>query len=818
MTKEHKTYINYKMVTSVGAAALMSLGLVGLGGHSAKADINTDSQKQVANTTATNKQTSLDSEKKVENTVQPATNESNNSENQNTTKDNSQSQDPLWQGADLSNGYTDKGYAYVDPTPTSPERKSSYHMTTDQGWSNDLQTIIYNDKTKQYDLYFLHSADGATNPFGPQGQNWNHATSKDLVHFSKQNDAIPAQGPDSPYTWKSAWTGSIVKNKNGMIKGVPDGDYVAYFSGLEKGDGSQNIWAAYSDNDGETFLHPLNSGNPVLDHSWDFASKKADQERDPGVFFYKDKMIMYCAEGDVLGAYQSTDGIKWIKADPNGASKVGGGSVMPGFTTEDVPLECPVIRFMKNSKGEEKTVLFFGGKKPQDGETTGTYYTVGHLDSNGLFANETPARRLDQGSDYYGANFSGSDDYDHPSDSIISMGWVGNWNYTSSGIYTSQGSGSLKSQRLGSYSLARELTLGADGIITSKPIVNGLETKNTQKESGNVSDGQMEENDYHKLVDLTSQPANSKYVLNFSTKDGKNYNGAIKIEFKQGKDSNSIIFDPKTGQYLASGFSSELADGASDYYKNGLYYNRGYRNDSGVKPTDHLTFTIYTDKNSIELFFPNGQAYTTTRFCVNNKQDLTVSSQDPDNNAEYTISSSEVGPELVGYVEKTTPDISGEPSAPSDSVDTDVTPSNLSSTDTSNSNKDEDKNNSYDLTKAVVKSLMHNAIVYDENGSISDTLVIIKAGSVLKTYGIKTIKGQKYYVLKGNKYIKVGNIVGRSRKLHHNAYIYNKYGKRVGRIVLRKGKKIKTYGERVTIYGKKYYIIGKNKFVKVANF
>lgn len=35
------------MVTSVAAAALMSLGLVGLGGHSAKADINTDSQKQV---------------------------------------------------------------------------------------------------------------------------------------------------------------------------------------------------------------------------------------------------------------------------------------------------------------------------------------------------------------------------------------------------------------------------------------------------------------------------------------------------------------------------------------------------------------------------------------------------------------------------------------------------------------------------------------------------------------------------------------------------------------------------------------------------
>ena len=52
---------------------------------------------------------------------------------------------------------------------------------------------------------------------------------------------------------------------------------------------------------------------------------------------------------------------------------------------------------------------FFGAKDTASGETTGTYYTVGHLDGNGLFIADTETKRLDQGSDYYGANFTGSD-------------------------------------------------------------------------------------------------------------------------------------------------------------------------------------------------------------------------------------------------------------------------------------------------------------------------------------------------------------------------------------------------------------------------
>lgn len=448
----------------------------------------------------------------------------------------------MFEGTDIKSGYIDNGYTYVNPSKTSPERKASYHLTTDQGWSNDLQTIIYDPASKEYRLYFLHSADGATNAFGPQGQNWNVARSKDLIHFRKQTDALPSLNHEfskNNESWKSAWTGSVIQN-NGTIAGVPKDAYVAYFSGLKQKDGSQNIWAAWSDDNGKTFKHVLNDGNPVLDHSWDIASKDPGQERDAGVFYYNGKMIMYTAEGDKLGAYQSTDGVKWSRADSNGASKVGGGSAMPGFTSEDIPLECPAIRFMKNGKGETKVVLFLGGKMPQNGQTTGTYYTVGHLDKNNLFANETGVQRLDLGSDYYGANFSGSVDSEKPSDSIISIGWVGNWSYTSSGVRASQTYPAV-SQRLGSYSLARKLVLNSDNTISATPITENLEEKSNVSLNRKVSETPLDNKDnygYHNVIDLKNQPANSKYVLTFSTNNGKNYQGAIKLTFNQGRDFN----------------------------------------------------------------------------------------------------------------------------------------------------------------------------------------------------------------------------------------------------------------------------------------
>ena len=80
-----------------------------------------------------------------------------------------------------------------------------------------------------YDIYFLHSVDGATDPFGPNGQDWTHTTTKDFITYSKQETAIPSKGGDSKEGWHSAWTGSVVTDSQG-ISDIQNEEPVAYFT------------------------------------------------------------------------------------------------------------------------------------------------------------------------------------------------------------------------------------------------------------------------------------------------------------------------------------------------------------------------------------------------------------------------------------------------------------------------------------------------------------------------------------------------------------------------------------------------------------
>ena len=57
---------------------------------------------------------------------------------------------------------------------------------------------------------------------------------------------------------------------------------------------------------------------------------------------------------------------------------------------------------------------------------------------------------------------------------------------------------------------------------------------------------------------------------------------------------------------------------------------------------------------------------------------------------------------------------------------------------------------------------------------------------------------------------------GKARVLKHNAYVYDKNGKRKKHKVLKKNHSVTVHGKK-TIHGKKYYKIGKNKYIKAAN-
>lgn len=115
------------------------------------------------------------------------------------------------------------------------------------------------------------------------------------------------------------------------------------------------------------------------------------------------------------------------------------------------------------------------------------------------------------------------------------------------------------------------------------------------------------------------------------------------------------------------------------------------------------------------------------------------------------------------------------------------------------------------------KMLMHNAYLYDESGHRANQLIYL-AGSIISVTGQKAIKGTNYYILPNGLLINAGNVDGKNLKLRHNAYLYSKYGNRLGKKVLRKNHSISTYGDPVSIKNKKYYIVAQNKYVKKANF
>ncbi|QJD73186.1 SLAP domain-containing protein [Lactobacillus acetotolerans] len=131
-----------------------------------------------------------------------------------------------------------------------------------------------------------------------------------------------------------------------------------------------------------------------------------------------------------------------------------------------------------------------------------------------------------------------------------------------------------------------------------------------------------------------------------------------------------------------------------------------------------------------------------------------------------------------------------------------------------NGNGNNGNNNHGEAKEEVLK---HNAYLYGQDGKRANKAVL-KAGSTVTTYGLVVINGRKFFTLDNDYYLATGNAVARTRKLKHNAYIYNKYGQRVGKKVFKTGQSMATYGTVVTIRGKKYYTIDHNHFMKANNF
>lgn len=93
--------------------------------------------------------------------------------------------------------------------PESGCRKPLLHFAPKTGWINDSCDLLYDKGI--YHLYFQH------NPFGVEWGNmsWGHATSKDLLHWEQQEEALWSDEDGTMFT------GSTVMKRQKLF-GIPE--------------------------------------------------------------------------------------------------------------------------------------------------------------------------------------------------------------------------------------------------------------------------------------------------------------------------------------------------------------------------------------------------------------------------------------------------------------------------------------------------------------------------------------------------------------------------------------------------------------------
>lgn len=315
-----------------------------------------------------------------------------------------------------------KNIKYSDTFDTANREKFRpvYHHTPVWGWMNDPNGMFYKDGV--WHLYFQH------NPYGSQWENmtWGHSTSRDLVHWTFEGDAIVPDGLGTIFS------GSCVVDKNNTAGFGKDAIVALYTTaGI-----SQTQSLAYSTDGGKTFIKY--EENPILtDEIPDF--------RDPNMFWNDeiDAWNLLLAAGQEMKIYSSKNLKDWKYESSFGH----------GYGNHDGVWECPdLMRLPVDGTKEQKWVLIcninpggpFGG--------SATQYFVGNFDGHRFVCDSEPqvTKWMDYGKDHYAAvSFSNA-----PGGRQVALAWMSNWQYANQ-VPTLQ----FRSAN----SIPRDLTLFTDG-------------------------------------------------------------------------------------------------------------------------------------------------------------------------------------------------------------------------------------------------------------------------------------------------------------------------------------------------------------------
>ena len=250
--------------------------------------------------------------------------------------------------------------------------RPQFHFTSRRGWLNDPNGMVY--ANGEYHLFYQH------NPYGWDWGNmhWGHATSRDMVHWREQPEALyPRQFGD----W--AFSGSAVvdkENTSGFRQGKGDVIVAAYTS---TGRGECIV---YSNDNGRTWTEY--EGNPVVRHTG----------RDPRLLWHAPTrrwvMAVYNEDGGArdIVFHTSPDLKRWEYR-----------SRISGF------FECPDIFELpvQGDEGARRWVLYGADGK----------YLLGEFDGS-VFRPEGGKQRLWHGNFYAAQTFSNM-----PDGRRVQIGW-----------------------------------------------------------------------------------------------------------------------------------------------------------------------------------------------------------------------------------------------------------------------------------------------------------------------------------------------------------------------------------------------------------
>ena len=300
-------------------------------------------------------------------------------------------EDVCWNGIELADTFD---------TANREQYRPAYHHTPLYGWMNDPNGMVYKDGV--WHLCYQW------NPYGSKWQNlsWGQSTSKDLIHWDHQADAVL-----EPDGLGMIFSGSAAIDKTGSAGFGKDAVVALYTSA----DASQIQSLASSADGGMTYTpYP---GNPVL--------PLESEARDPNMFWDEANgqwvlTLAHALDHEML-IFTSPDLKKWTLQSSFGK----------GLGSQDGVWECPdLFQLPVEGSKQKKWVLIcninpggpFGGSATQYfvGDFDGKTFTV-DKDKKG----EVPTKWLDYGKDHYATvSFS-----DAPDGRRTVIGWMSNWQY-----------------------------------------------------------------------------------------------------------------------------------------------------------------------------------------------------------------------------------------------------------------------------------------------------------------------------------------------------------------------------------------------------